>query len=198
MPREQSSSKDRVLVQRTREFSAHHILLGTANMALESAEKKEPGWLYHELIAITFSALAIEAFANSFGERIIPLWKHFESSTPTAKLLVIAQKLGVEVSNFDKEPWTTACWLISFRNKIAHAKPELISFNAVMTREEFDRKKKHYPPSKIELEITLNNAKRAVNAVEQIVLTFGEKVSPEKFYGLFSDGWSGSVSRHND
>jgi len=44
-------------VQRDRDFKPHHILIGTAKIALESAEAKTPGWLYYELTAITFSAL---------------------------------------------------------------------------------------------------------------------------------------------
>jgi hypothetical protein len=56
---------------RKRNFFAHHILIGAARMSLEDAENKEPGWYYSELIALTMSALAMEAICNAVGEQII-------------------------------------------------------------------------------------------------------------------------------
>ncbi len=183
----------KVRVQRDRDFAPHHILLGSANMALESAENKEPGWLYHELIAITFSALALEALTNAFGERLVERWKDFESASPIAKVRMLAQKLEIEV-NFAEEPWSAVLWLVKFRNSVAHAKPEAVKFDEIMTREEFEARRREYPKSKFELGISTANARRAVNTVESILDSFCEKVPPEDLRGLICDSFSGTAS----
>jgi len=183
----------KVRVQREREFSPHHILIGAANMALESAGKKEPGWLYHELIAMMFSALALEALANSFGKRLITHWKDYETASPVAKLRIIAKELGVD-PDFGEEPWSATLWLVSFRNKVAHARPESVKFDVVMTSEDFEKTRMEYPKSKLELDISTTNAMRAVTAVEDILHILCEKMNPEDLGGLLCDGFIGSTS----
>jgi len=83
------TDQDTLQVERERNFSAHHMLLGAARMAMEDSNKQRPGWFYSDLIAITFSALSIEALCNAFGNRFVPDWKDFESSSPIAKLRII-------------------------------------------------------------------------------------------------------------
>ena len=79
------------------------------------------GWKYDALTTLVFSALAIEALANAFGEKKINGWADFEMSSPMGKLRVVTGTLGIP---FDpgKEPWATARWLVTFRNRIAHAR----------------------------------------------------------------------------
>jgi hypothetical protein len=180
-------------VEREREFKPHHILIGAAQIALESAEAKTPGWLYHELIAITFSALAFEALTNSFGERLVTRWGDFESASPIAKLRIICSRLGVE-PDFEKEPWSATLRLVKFRNKVAHAKPESISFDKTMTKEEFEKHRFEYPHSKLEMQINLKNAKSSVSAVDQILELFYPKLTDDEKYHLYSSGFSGSTS----
>jgi hypothetical protein len=68
MPVVSDLRKLRVLTERY--FSAHHVLLSTANRALKDAEL-EPEIIQHQLIAMTFSALALEAFSNRLGEQFV-------------------------------------------------------------------------------------------------------------------------------
>lgn len=184
-------------VTRERKFSAHHILIGAARAALQDAEKKEPGWFYSELTAITMSALALEAICNAFGERLRPDWKEFESINPIAKLILISEKSNI-VIDFNVEPWSTAKWLYKFRNKIAHAKPEIVNESYVWTKEEYEINKTKWPKAKLESEININNAKRAFKGVEDIKNILFEKIDVDDKAGLYSDSWSGKASLLGD
>jgi len=184
----------KVRVQRDRYFKPHHILIGAAKNALENAEARVPGWLYYELTAITFSALALEALTNSFGEKLVARWEDFErGANPVAKLRIICSQLNVQ-PDFEKEPWATTLWLMKFRNKVAHAKPEPINFDKTMSEEDFKKIQFEFPQSKFEMEITLKNAKRSIDAIDSILELFYPKLSAEKADELYSNGFSGSVS----
>ena len=185
---------DKVRVQREREFSPHHILIGAAQLALERARKPEPGWLYDELVAMTFSAMALEALANAFGERFVPRWKDYESASPIAKLRVVALQLKLADPDFSTAPWTFALWLIKFRNKVAHAKPESIKFDATMSRADFQRMRLELPKSKLELEISLEHAERSLQTVSSIFELMCKHAPQEKLPGLLFDSFSGTVS----
>jgi hypothetical protein len=68
----------------------------------------------------------------------------------------------------EAEPWATARWLVRFRNLIAHAKPEFLREEILMTRDQHDSRLFDPPKSKLEKEITLGNAKRALDAAEAL------------------------------
>ena len=184
---------DNLNVTRERHFSAHHMLLGAAKMALEDAKAKRPGWFYNHLIVITFSALSIEAIANAFGKRYIEKWKDFESSSPIAKIRILCNHFSVEM-NSEKEPWSTAIWLMGLRNKIAHAKPELLEENHIWSREEHDKRQMEEPKAKIEKQMTLGNARRAYRAATKIKDLFCNSIHIEDQPGLRNDCWFGSAS----
>ncbi len=180
-------------VQRDRYFTPHDILIGAAKIAFESAEVKALGSLYYELTAITFSALALEALTNSFGEKLVVRWQDFERASPIAKLRIICSRLDIE-PDFEREPWLTTLWLMKFRNKVAHAKPEPINFDKTMSEEDFKKIQFEFPQSKLEMEISLENAKRSVDAIDSILELFYPKLSAEEANELYSNGFSGSIS----
>lgn len=162
-----------------------------------SGHHKKPGWFYSQLITITFCALSIEAIGNAFGKRFVERWSDFESSSPIAKLRILCEHLNIEV-NFDEEPWSSAVWLVRLRNKIAHAKPQIINVNIVMSRDEYDKKRGEEPKSKIEDQISLDNAIKAFEVVERIKNILCDNIPAEEQLGLRSDAWHGSASVLND
>jgi hypothetical protein len=178
--------------EQERHFSAHHMLLNAASHALEAAKAEQPGWFNEALAAITFSALAMEAMGNAFGDRIVPEWKDFESASPPAKLRLLAERLGVTYDR-KKEPWTTIWWLSKFRNRIAHPKPELLVEEKLIDESEYDKREFVAPESKLEREITIANARRAVDALQDVKRKLCEKLDPEERFSLFADGWSGTT-----
>ena len=169
------------------------MLLGAAFRAVESAKAVKVLRTNNCLIAITFSALSIEAMANAIGDRVIQDWKDLESSSPTAKIRIIAEHLKIPFVRSD-EPWSTVIWLAQFRNRIAHPKPEQISVESKVTQREFDQSLFEYPRSKLEREITLGNATRAVEAAYKLVDVLCETMSPEQRFGIIAEMWSDHAS----
>jgi hypothetical protein len=178
-----------------RNFSAHHMLIRAAEICLERGQKTERGAFYEELGAMTFSALGIEAICNSIGDRVFRDWSDFESSSPTAKLRILTKRLGIDYSK-EKEPWSSARQLVQFRNLVAHAKPQLLIEEKLITREEHEKRRFDMPQSKLEKLITPGNADRAVKTVQAISDLLIGKLEPEEALGLAADAWSGSTSLH--
>ena len=177
-----------------RRFSAHHMLIRAAAIARDRGKEKSPGWMFDELSAMTFSALAVEALCNSIGDRVIDHWdKDFESASPNAKLRILANRLGIEYDK-DAEPWASVRALMKFRNLVAHSKPQLIVEEDVMTQEEYDKRLFEVPQSKLERLITAANADRAVRTVEHLKDILIEKLEPQQKEGLAVDVWSGSAA----
>jgi hypothetical protein len=182
-----------IYATRERPFSAHHMFLGAARVALEDSKDKRPGLFYSNLVALTMSALAIEALCNAVGERIIDDWNDFESGTPVAKLRLLCDHLSID---FDKniEPWSTAIWLSKLRNKLAHAKPQYVSESYEWSRAEFDNLESKTPESKLEKEITLGNARRAYEQVTTIKSVLCKQIPVKKAFGIYADSTIGRSS----
>jgi len=159
---------------------------------MEDAEAKKPGWFYSQLMVITFSALSLEAIGNAFGERYIDRWEDFESSSLIAKLRLLCNHFNIPMEA-ENEPWSTAIWVVGFRNKIAHAKPQLVEESFIWTRDEYDKRQTEEPKSKLEKQITMGNARRALKAVSEIKDIFCDCIPIEDQHGLRNDGWTGSA-----
>ena len=186
----------RVHVRKKRDFEPQHLLMHIAEIALEDAQKEVPGWKNQELVAITFSALALEALANSFGSKLISRWDDFESSSPIAKLRIICRELGIS-PDWSKGHWGTALWLINFRNKIAHARPQSVRYDKNMSAGKFKRTFHETPPSDLEQKVNLGHARQAVNAVVEIKWSFLSKLKqlkPGEHSSLYADDFSGIAS----
>lgn len=180
----------KVKVQRERRYAPHHTLLGAASMNLDLAKEKQDGWFYFEMAAMLFSGLALEALAHAFGSHFVPSWRDFESASPVAKLRIVCDTLEIDY-NAESEPWSSARWLISFRNKLAHAKPEDIDVTEIMDLHAWEaRWPTDRPDSKLEKEVTLGNAERAVEAANAIKLLFCGKLSGRDVRGLAVESWA--------
>ena len=186
---------EKIRVQKQRDFQPQHLLMRVAENALEDAEKKIDGWKNQEIIAITFSALAIEALANSFGNILIPNWINYESLNPIEKLEIICEELEI-IPDWSKGYWGAILWLAKFRNDIAHAQPQPIPpYDKILSVKKFNYSfHQEQPDSDLEKQITLGNARRAVKAVSEIKWVFLSKDKCKRFSSLYSDGFSGVAS----
>lgn len=169
-------------------FSAHHMLMNAAFQHLETAQTTEVSRFNNALSALTLSALAIEALVNSIGDRLVPDWKDFESLNPTAKMRLLSERLSIEF-NKDVEPWSTIQWLGKFRNRVAHPKPEEVHNVNAMTKEDVNSTILSVPHSKLERDITLANARRAVDGVYTAKNLICDKLTPEQSFGIVEDIW---------
>jgi hypothetical protein len=181
-----------IKVRVERFYSAHHALLRIARDDLSKAQKKEPGWADCQFSSIVFSALVTEAFCNAVGIKVIDNWNDFESASPIAKLRLICEHLNIK---FDSRsaPWDTIVWLSKIRNLIAHPKGESLIHESIIT--EYEHKTEEYrnaPKSKLEKEITLGNAKRAIESVDLIIDMICNKLTPEQNFGIYGDMWHSS------
>ncbi|HEY2338158.1 MAG TPA: hypothetical protein VGI18_12395 [Burkholderiales bacterium] len=175
-----------------RHYSAHNTFIHIALTELELAKPGMVGEFSHALVAITLSALAVEGLANAIGDRVIPEWSDFESAAPFAKLRLLADHLGLPYTS-TTEPWSTLKWLCRLRNRLAHPKPEHVKQQKTVTQQEHESRSFVPPQSKLESEITEQNARRAVKAVEAIKYALAELVPMEQRFGLTSDGWTTST-----
>lgn len=193
--------RDMLIRKQQRHFSAHHMLIRTARLALDEAVASGGFTLFRYMTTMTFSALAIEALCNAIGQRLITGWKkNHERKSPNNKLRLLAEKLGIAYKE-DDEPWKGAGELIKFRNDIAHAKPELIETEERITREEYERRERHMlerPSSELEKSITRERAEYALETAEAIKDLLCNKIPPELAMGLQVDGWSGRTSMLRD
>lgn len=186
-------SQDKIEVHKKRFYSAHHTLVRIASDSLTRAEIKDPGYGHHEFVAISFSALAIEAICNAVGERATNHWQDYESCSPQAKLRIICRHLNLDYKG-ESEPWSSALWLSSFRNKIAHPKAEDISQKFEVTGwDESNQEHRGAPKSALEREININNARRSVTAVKKILELFSGALPMEKQFGISTDMWATSA-----
>ena len=187
-----NSTVNKVRSVQKRQFSAHHMLIHIASLELDAAKKDEVGSFNRITTTITFSALALEAFANAVGDRVIKDWSDFENMSPYSKIRFLSEHLNLPYDS-SKEPWVSLKDLSKFRNSIAHAKPESLRTETIMSLKKFEQNRLEYPKSKLEKQITLAFASRVVKAFKKIQTLICDQLPPEKIVGLYNDGWSGSA-----
>jgi hypothetical protein len=168
-------------------------MMAAADNALENAKVERPGYFFEYMNAVLMSAISIEAIANSFGAELFKDWDHFDAMRPMGKILLIADKLEIKIDR-EQEPWSAIPWLISLRNEFAHAKPKLIEFEKEMSKKEYEMIRKEMPTSKLERQMTLQVAERAVRTTENVLIAFANALPEERRFDFLSDSWSGSAS----
>ena len=179
---------------KTRRYSAHHFLLNVAQDILEGS-KEHPDRYDHFDVAIQamlYSALALEAIANSFGDRLYQRWQDdFESTKLHGKLRLVAYRLKVEYDT-GKQPWGSVKEIVSFRNKLVHPKPEHITVTKSLTKEEYkNRFRYEWPRAKLEQEVSLDKADRFLKCVLAILDLFLDQMDYDQSDGLDYDSVSG-------
>jgi hypothetical protein len=181
--------------RRTQEryYSPHHRLFQIAQIALENAIDSAEGRELNVVTAITFSALGVEAFCNALGYRVVTDWLSFEDLATGQKIEALSKSLDVPFSATSK-PWETLLWLIGFRNEIVHGKPEHLKTQKVLSEIALEKTRLHIPKSKLENQLTVGNAKRAVQSTKDMYEIFRLATSMNVGFEIFQDGWSGSVT----
>lgn len=134
-------------METTTQYLPHEIYLRTAQEAVKTGKARggdKESWI----IAITFAALAIEAFANETIARIFPdIADDLDKISPCGKIFFIIRELKLPIEK-EHSPWQHIRPTIAARNLIAHSKPK--------SREKF------------EMTITEENAEKALLATAAI------------------------------
>lgn len=176
-----------------RTFFAHHMLLNAAQHAISEAKASQHGRFNKNLAAMVMSSLAVEALANAVGSRIVSNWCVFEKKRPHEKIDQLVSELRLDRDS-SKEPWTTLRFLGSFRDEIAHPKPEEIHNEVVLAQAGLDKTAFETPLSALEREITLGNAKRAHAAVRTLKGLLTDAMPAPAKFGIDVDSWHGSTA----
>jgi len=179
---------DKLSVYDERHYTAFHAIKGAANMCLKAAQRRDAGWLYNQMIALTFYAMSFEALFNAVGNRLFEDWiEKYERMNSTEKLILLATNQNIKV-DFNEEPWSSVRWVFSYRNDIVHAKPKLLTKHSVMTQASFDKREGLYPVSMTEKLSTLKNAERCKKALYAVRDTFIKNMNIDDLEGILSDG----------
>lgn len=177
-------------VTQKRHFSAHNDLLRVADNFLHACELEGRWCREGDFVCIVMCSLAVESLCNTTGELVFKDWKDdFEKCTPQAKIRILCEKLNITYSR-SNEPFQTLHWLISFRNKIAHAKPEPIEKHLFATQKEYqDLCSSIGPQSKLENLINIENAKKSLFQIQEFRRLLSKAI-PEEFAWLIErDSW---------
>ncbi|MNM76631.1 hypothetical protein D3C81_884610 [compost metagenome] len=131
-----------------------------------------------KISTMLLSAIAIEALVNSVGLYKVSDWRKHKRKSPFQKLELITKALDIDFSNKDSL-WHDARYLIKFRNEIVHAEPIKLPINKEIMEENFldilDP-----APSKIEEKITLENAEKAYEIIEDLKSLLCSKMDAEE------------------
>ncbi len=186
-------NKTSVKVDAKRHYAPHHLLFGAADTALEDAESDRPGGAHYITMAITFSALALEALANSFGECLLDSWPEVERKSTVEKFMAIAEALAIPI-DLNSEPWSTAIWLARLRNDIVHAQPEHIHLQRSIPYAAYEKRHRACPKAELEKQLTIGNARRAVKQARKVKYTLAQALPDDRLEGLLADGWSANYT----
>ena len=114
-------------VKITRTIFEHGYLASIAMNQLRQARIEDDGHKFRWIIpSMAFSVFRIEALCNIYGRKLFPHWDHFESTSFIGKIAMISDFVKLKV-DFSREPWQTLNTMKTFRNALAHAKPQIAS-----------------------------------------------------------------------
>ena len=175
----------------SRYYSAHHMLIHVARSSNRVAQLGSNDDMPAILTAMTFTALAIEGLCNAVGFRTIKRWEDFESASPNAKLRIIADELKIAYQP-DEAPWAYARFLMRFRNKIVHAKPEDLKTERVLLADE-TLETISMPESRLEGLITRENSSNSIKTYDSLVKLLRSSIPAPHRHGLFSERWTSTL-----
>jgi hypothetical protein len=159
----------RALVTKEHDVRVQAYLWHASKCLLERGQEQQKASHQQFMASLVFTAFALEAYLNWLGIRVLADWEELEKRTsPQKKLKKLADYLQVEVV-ISKRPWLIMKDLFSFRNDIAHGKPEqLIEMKEEPIDEHLDRKLGESAPTRWQAFCTRENAERAREDVNEI------------------------------
>lgn len=109
-------------------------LYQTARMQLDLSERQVDGSFYSSMSCLVFSAFFVEAYVNHTGASHVPGWPTNREEEqvgdwrawPKFKKVVFHCQL---TSELNKQPYASYRTLLDFRNAIAHARTEVVSYS---------------------------------------------------------------------
>lgn len=187
-------AKHKVKVSKERQVNTYAEMWHASYVMLHKAKKDPEGSYYQLMASLIFTTFTLEAYLNHIGQRIFKCWNDLEQLSPSRKLNVIAEKLGVEKDD-GKRPFQTVSRLFKFRNDVAHGKSLYLKpENQIRVVDDtFDEYMREHPETPWEKYCNLKNAERAREDVESIIRTL-HKASGITDDILFAFGMSSGLA----
>lgn len=163
-------AKRKAKVSKERQVNTYAEMWHASHVILEKADKDPEGSFYQVMASLIFTAFMMEAYLNHIGRRIFKCWGNLEWLSPSSKLNLIAEKLGVEKDE-GKRPYRTFSELFKFRNSVAHGKSVLLkSDNQILLVDDTsDSFMREFLKTRWEKYCTSESAKRALEDIETII-----------------------------
>lgn len=162
-------AKRKAKVAKERQVNTYAEMWHASYVMLDKAKKNSEGSYYQLMASLIFTAFTLEAFLNHIGQSIFKCWNDLEQLSPSRKLNLIAEKLGIKKDD-GKRPFQTVSELFKFRNDVAHGKTvSLKSENKIVFVD--DKLNQHLQGSlqtQWQNYCNLKNTKRAREDVEEI------------------------------
>ncbi len=127
--------KKKARVTKQRDVRIHAELWHTANCLLDAgqAEPKASAHLFRA--SLVFRAFYLEALLNWLGPHLLPHWTYLERLKPREKLDLLNGLIHI-TPDYASRPWQIVKDLFTFRNTLAHGKPENLKTESLEDLEE--------------------------------------------------------------
>jgi hypothetical protein len=161
-----------IKVEKNRKVNTYSELWRVSYWTLNQAEHEMEGSYFQLMASLLFTAFTLEAYLNHIGQNIFKCWNDLEKLSPDAKMKLISEKLGLK-NDYGSCQFQMIKKLFSFRNDLAHGKTKILKTSEEITVP--DLEENNYMHKELELAwekyCTLDNAKKAREAVESIIRT---------------------------
>ncbi len=173
----------------SRETKTFVFLYKTAKRALSEAETKDEARIYNLMTVYVFLAFAFEAFINHLGHKSFSNWAKEERSLgQIGRREKVFKEFGL-AANYNELPYSVIPEIFLFRDSLAHGITEIVTAQNEI-------KDVNWKDISIEQELipswlsncTLESSRQAINAIEQIINTLGEKAGEKLPLGSFGGG----------
>ena len=130
----------RELEKTTPTLRTYQLLFETTRRELYLAEAAPTSSRYSLISAGVFVALTAEAFFNDLGSRVIPSWPQLQRLDPREKAEVLSIELFNVKVDWSIRPFQSVAAALGFRDALAHAHAETLSFEEVRTADRKERR----------------------------------------------------------
>ena len=161
-----------------RKIYSHNHHLSSVDYFLSESQDNDKSEIINSTACLVFAAFTIEAFLNHIGEQVFPCWKKYikKSLQPEAKLILIAEKIGLSVK-FGEDPFQTFRTLFRFRNLMAHSITE--ELEAEKAKHFLQVGDEYWPATEWEKMCNSNTAQRVSDDIDRIIRLIEEKSGVE-------------------
>lgn len=188
-------AKRKVKISREREINTYSWLRIASDATLGEAKKGDDGRYYQVMASLIFTAFMMEAYLNHTGSHIFNCWGDLERLSPSSKLNIVAEKLGIEIDE-GRRPYQTLSELFKFRNALAHGKSVSLkpADKIRLMAEPFDDHMDEWLQTGWEKYCTQDNASHALEDVEIIMKDIHERAGmTDRLFSLGMQGIGGTL-----